>query len=161
MDHGGAASKLTLGPGFARYSEEIRRFMEVQMRATFRIGLLSLLLCAPAHAQDQNRAERRDVEVGEILVCDTRAQVDRYIALYQGDEQAAVSAVNRAENDPHACGVATLAFARGPQVASTSRADMAFKILPILVVGIVTPDGVRSVSPGEYYTAFGVTEYDV
>jgi hypothetical protein len=131
------------------------------MKATLGIGLLLLLLCAPAHAQDQNRTEQRDVEVGEILVCDTRAQVERYIALYQGDEQAAVSAVNSTENDPHACGVATLAFLRGPQVASTSRANMAFKILPVLVIGIVTPAGVRSVGPGEYYTAFGVTEYDV
>jgi hypothetical protein len=135
--------------------------MEVQMKATVRIGLLSLLLCAPAHAQDQNRTEQRNVEVEEVLICDTRAQVERYIALYQGDKQAAVSAVNNAENDPHACGVATLAFVRGPQVASTSRANMAFEILPILVVGIVTPAGVRSVSPAEYFTAFGVTEYDV
>jgi hypothetical protein len=135
--------------------------MEVQMKAKVRLGLLSLLLCAPAHAQDQNRIEQRDVEVGEVLVCDTRAQVERYIALYQGDEQAAVSAVNRAENDPQACGVETVVFVRGPQIASASRANMAFNILPILVVGIVTHAEVRSVSPGEYYTAFGVTELHV
>jgi hypothetical protein len=103
----------------------------------------------------------RNVEFGNVVVCDTQQQVERYVALYHGDEHAAVRAVNRAENDPTACGVASAAFVRGPQTATARAERMAFKIVRILVLGFDSDDGFRPVQPASYFTAFGVTEYRV
>ena len=50
-----------------------------------------LLLGLPAQAQE--------VEVGTTLVCDTQAQVERFVALYDEDEQSAVDAVNAEVHD--------------------------------------------------------------
>jgi hypothetical protein len=38
---------------------------------------------------------------------------------------------------------------------------MAFKILPVLIVGVNTDSGIQRVSPVIYFAAFGVVEYDV
>jgi len=134
---------------------------EVQMKATLRLSLLWLLLCVPALAQDQNRIEQHDVEVGDVLVCDTQEQVERYVALYHGDKEAAVRAVNREQNDPSACGLATAAFVRGPQMATARAENIAFEIVRILVLGVDGDDGFRPVQPAPYFAAFGVTEYRV
>ena len=95
------------------------------------------------------------------FVCDTQEQAKRYVAHYHGDKEAAVRAVNRGENDPRACGVATAAFVRGPQMATARAENMAFEIIRILVLGIDSQDGFRPVQPAPYFTAFGVTEYHV
>src|SRR6516225_2610629 len=117
------------------------------MKATLPLILPWLLLCVPALAQDRTRIEQRDVEVGEVLVCDTQEQVERYVALYRGDKDAAVRAVNREENNPSACGLATAAFVRGPQMATARAENMAFEIIRILVLGIDSQDGFRPVQP--------------
>ena len=103
----------------------------------------------------------RNVEFGNVVVCDTQQQVERYVALYHGDEQAAVRAVNRAENDATACGVVSAAFVRGSQTATARTESMAFKIVRILVLGLESDDGFRPVQLAPYFTAFGVTEYHV
>jgi len=84
------------------------------MRFTLRLALilLPLLLFVAVPAQVQ------EVEVGTNLICDTQEQVERFVALYDGDAQAAISAVNAAEHNPTACGMATAAFVRGPQLAT-------------------------------------------
>jgi hypothetical protein len=131
------------------------------MRVMLRLASLLLLLCAPAQAQDNHRVDKRDIEVGDALVCDTQEQVERYIALYNGDQEAAIRAVNREENDPRACGVISAAFVRGPHIAAASHGNMAFEIVRILVVGVDRSGGLRAVAPAPYFTAFGVTEYGV
>ena len=62
-----------------------------------------LFLAVPARAQE--------VEVGTNLICDTQEQVERFVALYDGNAQAAISAVNAAEHNPTACGMGTGALA--------------------------------------------------
>jgi hypothetical protein len=135
--------------------------MESQMNSIPLLALISLLLCAPAQAQDKQGIDQRDIEVGATLVCDTEEQVEHYIALYKGDQEAAIRAVNREENDPRACGVISAAFVRGPNVAAASHGNMAFEVVRILVLGVDGPGGFRAVNPAPYFTVFGVTEYGV
>ena len=131
------------------------------MKTTLGLTLLFLLICAPVQALEKRGLDERNIEVGDVLVCDTQEQVERYVAHYHGDNEAAVRAVNREENDPRACGVATAAFVRGPQMATARAENMAFEIIRILVLGIDSQDGFRPVQPAPYFTAFGVTEYHV
>jgi len=62
------------------------------MNVVSRLTLLALPLLAflssPARAQE--------VEVGTGLVCDTREQVERFVALYDGDPQSTANSVNAA-----------------------------------------------------------------
>jgi hypothetical protein len=131
------------------------------MKSMARLALVSMLMWLPAHAQDEDASDRTNVEVGDALICETQQQVERYIALYSGDREAAIRAVNREEGDPMACGVLSAAFVRGPAIEAASHGDMAFKILRILVVGVDTASGIRAVPPAPYFAAFGVVEYDV
>jgi hypothetical protein len=131
------------------------------MNNILRLASFSLLLCAPVQAQDRRITDKPDVEVADALVCDTREQVERYIAFYNGDQEAAVRAVNLEEGDPRACGVVSAAFVRGAHVGAASRGNMAFEIVRILVVGIDSPGGFRTVRPAPYFAVFGVREYSV
>jgi hypothetical protein len=63
-------------------------YMEVQMKRGLRFALISLLLCAPAHAQDGRGVDQRDIEVGNTLVCDTQEPAERYITHFKGDTEA-------------------------------------------------------------------------
>lgn len=120
-----------------------------------RLAILSLLLCAPVQAQSQSH----DVELATGLVCDTQQQVERFVALFNGDARNAASAVNAEVRDPTACAVATVAYLRGPQIATVRSKDSAFEVIRILVVGVATGDSVRSVTPAAYFTAFQIKEY--
>ena len=131
------------------------------MRATLRLAPLLLLLCAPAQARENQEVDLRDIEIGDALICDTREQVEHFIELYNGDQEAAIRAVNRRENDPRACGVISAAFVRGPRIAGASHGNMAFEIVRILVVGVDSSGGLRAVAPVPYFAAFGTTEYGV
>jgi hypothetical protein len=135
--------------------------MEPEMTNTLRLALLLSLLCAPAQAGEKHTVDQRDIEVGDALVCDTQEQAERYIALYKGDQDEALSAVNAEANNPTACGVMSIAFIRGPHVATGRNADMAFDVVRILVLGVDGSAGIRDVRPAAYFTIFGVTEYDV
>ena len=54
-----------------------------------------LLACTPGQALTKHDMDERNLEVGDVLLCDTQEQVERYVALYHGDKEAAVRAVNR------------------------------------------------------------------
>jgi hypothetical protein len=123
------------------------------MRPALPLALLSLLACYPAQA--------REYEHGTALLCDSQQQVERYVALFKGEEQATIEAVNTEEKDPNACGLASVAFVRGPDLGTARNKDNAFQIVRILVIGVDTPQGIRPVRPTPYFTAFEVVEYDV
>jgi hypothetical protein len=124
------------------------------MTLTLRHALfvLPLLLCWPAHAQEA------EVEVGTRLICDTQEQVERFVALYDGNAERTVERVNGAEHDPTACGLSTMAYIRGTLLGTARSNDGAFEIAPILVLGVVTDAGVRSVKPARYFSAFELEE---
>ena len=131
------------------------------MKRRLRFALISLVLSAPAHAQDGRVVDQRDIEVGDTLVCDTQEQAERYIAHFKGDSEAAARAVNREESDPSACGLMSAVFVRGPNVAAVSQGNLGFQVVRILVLGVAGPEGFRAVEPAPYFTVFGVTEYPV
>jgi hypothetical protein len=112
-----------------------------------------LFLAVPARAQE--------VEVGTNLICDTQEQVERFVALYDGNAQAAISAVNAAEHNPTACGVATAAFVRGPQLATARNKDTTFNIVRLFVVAVVTEAGVESVTPAAFFSLIPIEEIPV
>ena len=103
----------------------------------------------------------QEVEVGTGLVCDTQEQVERFISLYDGDAQSTANSVNAAENNPTACGVTTMAYVRGRQLATARNKDTAFQIVPILVLGVVTEAGVESVTPAAFFSVFEIEEIGV
>jgi hypothetical protein len=127
------------------------------MNTASRLTLLALPLLAflgsPAWAQE--------VEVGTGLVCDTREQVERFVALYDGDAQSTAKSVNAAENNPTACGVTAMAYVRGRQLATARNKDTAFQIVPILVLGVVTEAGVESVTPAQFFSVFEIEEIGI
>jgi hypothetical protein len=131
------------------------------MKSMLRLAFLSLVLCGPASAQDRAGVDKHEVEIGDVLVCDTQEQVERYIALYDEDQDAAIRSVNRDPNGPPRCGVVSAAFVRGRRIDAASRGNMAFTVVPILVLGVESPEGFRAVDPALYFSVFGVTEYPV
>ena len=123
---------------------------EGRMKFLSSAALLSLLLSGPARAHE--------VEVGSALICDTRQQVEHLVSFMRGDVQSAVNAVNAAEHDQTACGMSRLAFLRGSNLATVRTKEETFQIVEILVVGVVTEAGVRSVVPSVYISLFKVAE---
>ena len=113
-------------------------------------GFLSLLLFAPVHADE--------IEISTGVICNTQKQMERFVALNDADPQSAIRVINAEEHDPEACAVASLAFVRGGNPITVRRKDATFQIVPILVVGVVTRDGVRGVIPAVYFTLFKVEE---
>jgi hypothetical protein len=125
----------------------------MHLAARLALVLPFLLLGFPAQAQE--------VEVGTNLVCDTQAQVERFVALYDGDAQAAVDAVNAEVHDPTACAVSTMAYVRGHQLNTARSKDAAFQIVPILVLGVVTEVGLETVTPAALFSLFEIEELGV
>jgi hypothetical protein len=120
------------------------------MKFSVMVGFLSLLLFAPAHADE--------IETSTGVICNTQRQIERFVALNDADPQSAIRAVNAEEQDPTACAVASLAFVRGGSPVTVRKKDATFQIVPILVVGVVTPEGVRGVVPAVYFSLFKVEE---
>jgi hypothetical protein len=120
------------------------------------------LLLLPALILFAVPAQAQEVELGPGLVCDTQTQVERFVALFNGDALAAVNAVNAEMHDPTACGLANMAFVRGPQLATARNKDTTFDIVQILVVGVANEaGGVQSVTPAVFYSLFPVEEIEV
>ena len=122
------------------------------MRMLPRLASLILLpiLALPLRAQD--------VRVGTALVCDTRQQVERFVALYDGDVETAVSTVNAEVDDASACGMASMAYLVSPPIATKRRKDVTFQIVQILVVGVIIRDGIAPVEPTQFFSVLEVDE---
>jgi hypothetical protein len=122
----------------------------------FTFGAIALVLAVadlPARAQE--------IELGTVMICDTQQEVERFVALFQGDAQTAISAVNAEEKNPSACAVANVAYLRGPQVGMARTRSDAFQIVPVIVLGLSTPAGLRSVTPAPFFSLVKVDEYAV
>ena len=92
------------------------------------LAALAVPLCASA--------QPTEYEVGASLVCDTQTQAERFVALFSGDAQAAIDAVNAEEQNPTACALVDVAYLRGAEIGMARNGDSAFEIVRILVVGI-------------------------
>jgi hypothetical protein len=89
-----------------------------------------------------------------------QAEVERFVSLYDGDRKRAIDSVNAAEHDPTACAVTTMAYVRGPRL-SKARKDTSFQIVPILVLGLIPEDGLKSVPPAPFFSVFEIEEIGV
>ena len=121
------------------------------MKSALGLVLLGSLLGLPAQAQE--------IETGAIMLCDTQKQVERFAQLFEGDRQAALSAVNSEENDPTACAMADVAYVQGPQLGMARSRSHAFGIIPIVVVAVATPRGYRPVNPARFFTPATIVEF--
>src|SRR5690349_13933754 len=74
-----------------------------------------LLLASPVKADDL-QIETDDVQIGTGLVCDTQQQVKRFVSIYDGNVETAVSTVNSEEHDPTACVIAAMAYVPGDPI---------------------------------------------
>jgi hypothetical protein len=128
------------------------------MRSAFRIARSAaavwLLAIAPAQAQEVT------VELGESLICDTQKQTERFVALFEGNAETAAAAVNDEVKDPTACVVATLAFVRGPDVGAARNRAGTYRILRVLVLGVLTEQGLQATVPAPFYSIAKLDEQD-
>jgi hypothetical protein len=120
------------------------------MSYTILVSLLSVLPCLSAQAQN--------VEVGTGIVCDTQKQMEWFIVPFHKDAEAAVNAVNAEEADPNACIFGTIAYVRGPDIATARTQDSTFQIVRVLVVGIFTETGFRATVPSAFISVEKVEE---
>jgi hypothetical protein len=120
------------------------------MWSATRIALLSLFLCLPAQAQE--------IQVGSTLACDTQQQVQRFVRLYHGDAADAAKTVNAEVKDPSACDMVAVAYVSGPEIATVRTQSRTYRIVRILVVGIVTAAGIAPAEPSMFYSIVPVDE---
>jgi hypothetical protein len=136
------------------------------MRLSKRIVTLATALLAtslataaslPVRADDQ----AVDYEVGNALICDTQAQAERFVALFNGDAPAAIGVVNAEQHNPSACAIVNVAYVRGPSLGTARNRENAFEIVRILVIGVEAENAVRSVRPAAYFSLLRVKEFAV
>jgi hypothetical protein len=116
-------------------------------------ALLTSLLCAPVRGSDY--------EVGTSVVCDTQAQMEHFVAVFDGDPQAAIRDVNTKQQNPSACVIRKVAYIRGLRVGMARHGDQAFEIVRILIVGIQTVSGILPAPPSVHFSLFSLKEYVV
>jgi hypothetical protein len=114
------------------------------------VAALSLLTSVPSWAET--------VEVETGVFCDTQQQMERYVALFSGDTQAALNAVNTEVNDPTACVYGTIAYIRGPEIATARNGSGAYHIVRVIVVGFMTHFGFRASAPAASFSVERIDE---
>ena len=123
------------------------------------IGVLSSSVFAQSGGGDGNYSS---LQVGRGLICNTEQQVERYVTLFEGDSDKAVGTVNAEAHDDNACAVASVAFIPGSSKQATLRnAAGSFRVVQIVVVGIVTPVGVQKVPPFVQFAVAPVEEVEI
>jgi hypothetical protein len=117
-----------------------------EARMSFAVRLLSYVL--PLVLLPSIPARAQEIEIG----------IEQIVAFYDGDMETAIERVNAEEHNPSACASANVAYVLGPKVGIARKKDATFHIVPILVVGVVTPIGIRSVMPSKYFSLVQVDE---
>ena len=123
------------------------------MKSALRYAMFSLLMCVPAHAYE--------IESGSVIACDTQEQVERFVQLFDGDQQLAINSVNSEEHNLSACAVIDVAYVPGPSLGVARSRSYAFEITPIVVVGTTTQHGNRQVKPALFFTPVNLKEFAV
>jgi hypothetical protein len=100
----------------------------------------------------------QDIEVETGVFCDTQKQMERYVAVFDGDTQRAIDAVNAEEKDPTACVYGTIAYVRGPEIATTRNSSGTYHIVRVIVVGFMTHSGFRASAPAASFAAEKIDE---
>jgi hypothetical protein len=143
------------------------RPQETIMSRSFVITLIMscVLISYPAIAQEKSPGEPSNIHIGRGVICDTQEQATRYVALFDGDTDKAISDVNREANKDDACMVAAVAFISNSADVTrepTARNDKqgTFRIIPIVIMGVLTPAGVQQIPPFSQYAPVKVEEIE-
>lgn len=134
------------------------------MKSALHLAILSLMLCQPAHAEEVTTSPlAEEIITGQIMICDTQKQVERFVTFSHitGKASSAIKAVNTEAENPGACGIADAAYLRGAAVDITRTATEAFEIIPVIVVAIRTPEGMRLATPTPFFTLVKINEVAV
>jgi hypothetical protein len=103
-----------------------------------------------------------DIAIGRGIICDTQEQMERYIAVFKGDAKLALTTVNAEAKKEDACSMAAIAFLAGETAATARNNDgEAYRVLKILVLGVVTNLGVQQVAPFPQFTIMKVDEISI
>lgn len=126
------------------------------MRVLARLMTCGLLLCLPAGAiAAGSETDRKSVEVGIGLICNSEAQVQRFLTLHLKDEspEIAIRVVNTEVADPSACSMAAIAFTRGKEATAVPAPGGQMRIIEIKIVAAQTPFGWQPVTGLVQFTA--------
>jgi hypothetical protein len=135
---------------FCRAGTAARRRSEPRMKTAVTLACFSVLLSGAARGDE--------IEIGSRVVCNTQKQIEEFVAFNEADPQTAIRDVNVEEENPTACGAAKLAFFRGRNTVTIRTKDATFQIIDILVIGLVTEHGLRSVAPSVQFALFKIDE---
>lgn len=96
---------------------------------------------------------QNDVQIGRGVICDTQEQAERFVTLFKGNAGETLNTVNLEAKKENACAVAAVAYLPGDVSATaTGGKGEAFRVVKILVLGVVTELGVQHVPPFPQYT---------
>ncbi len=98
--------------------------------------------------------------VGKGLICDTPAEIERYIALYKkGDDGYAIAQqVNAEVGKPTACGLVFIVFEEGEEITKVRGEAGPARIVKVTIFAINTGAGFQAIPPYEQYAAFPIPE---
>jgi hypothetical protein len=133
----------------------LRLVLNLALRVALIAVLATLVFGLSAQAEDLRAGE---IQVGARLVCNTQHEAFRFVKLYSGDAAAALRIVNAEESDPTACDIVPVLYFVGARLGSAKTKSATVNIVKILVVGVVTSEGVQTVLPTEYFSALVVDE---
>ena len=123
------------------------------MRPALFAAALSLLMSLSAQAYE--------VETGPVVLCDTQRQAERFVQLFNDNQEAAILAVNDEERNPSACAIIEVAYVEGDPLGIERTISHTFRITPVAVVAMKTPAGFKQVTPAVFFTPVKVREYAV
>ena len=123
------------------------------MKTALCAAALSLLMSMAAQAYE--------VETGPVVLCDTQKQAERFVQLFNDNQEAAIGAVNAEEGNPSACAIIEVAYVEGDPLGIERTISHAFRITPVAVVAMKTPTGFQQVAPVVFFTPVQVKEYAV
>jgi hypothetical protein len=130
--------------------------MRLSKRIAALLALMASALSSPALAMDYHQAV--GYEVSRAIICDTQAQAERFVGLFNGDALAAVGVVNAEQHNPAACGIVDVAYVRGRSLGIARQGDNAFEIVRVLVIGVPIEGAIRPVNPAAYFSLLRVNE---
>jgi len=103
-----------------------------------------------------------DIAIGRGIICDTQEQMERYVAVFKGNAKEALTTVNTEAKKEDACAAAVVAYLAGDTGATARNNDGdAFRVLKILVLGVVTDMGVQQVAPFPQFTIMKIDEISI
>jgi hypothetical protein len=123
------------------------------MKPALCLAVFASLMSLPAQAYE--------VETGPVMLCDTQQQAERFVQLFDGNQEAALGAVNAEERNPRACAIIEVAYVQGDPLGIARTDSHAFRITPVAVVAMKTPAGFQQVAPSVFFTPVKVREFAV